>query len=135
MTGDESAFDQGSLMFVRQARKLEVLAQTQSFFSGKQHSSPPPHPLPFGLWGGVLRDVACRDKNGCVGDKQMSGKVRCENARKGKWTSAAHFRARQTKTASYEVFWAVPHFRQSNLYICCFFQVYISDNIVFQEIE
>ena len=82
MTGDESAFYQSSLLFVRQARKLEVLAQTQSFFSGQQNSSPPPNPLP--LWGGVLRDFACRGKNGSVGDKQMSSKVRCENARKGK---------------------------------------------------
>ena len=83
MTGDESAFYQSSLLFVRQARKLEVLAQTQSFFSGQQHSSPPP-PYPLPLWGGVLRDFACRGKNGSVGDKQMSSKVRCENARKGK---------------------------------------------------
>ena len=83
VTGDESAFDQSSLLFVWQARKLELLAQTLVFlWSTTLLPPPPPPPLP--LWGGVLRDVACRDKNGCVGDKQMSSKVRCENARKGK---------------------------------------------------
>ena len=47
ITGDESAFDQSSLLFVRQARKLEVLAQTV-VFSCQQHSSTPPPPAPLG---------------------------------------------------------------------------------------
>lgn len=120
MTGDESAFYQSSLLFVRQARKLEVLAQTQSFFSGQQHSSPPPPPTP------------CPFGEECCVTLRAEAKTAAWETSKWVAKSGAKTRAK----ASERVPLIVALDKQNRqLRRSCFFLLYVSDNFVFQEMK
>jgi len=73
------------------SQPFESSTQTQSFLSGQQRSSLPHSPFPFGEECCVTRQNRLR------GRQASEWQVRCESARKGKWTSAAHNKNHQLR--------------------------------------
>ena len=96
--------------------------------SNAPSSLTPPSPLG--------RSVAGRDKNGCVGDKQISSKSGAKTRVKASKRAPLIFRAGQTKTSSYAGFLSCATLSSKHLNAFVFFlQLYISDNFVLQEME
>lgn len=77
----------------------------------------PPSPTPPSPLG---RIVAWRDKNGCVGDKQMCSKSGAKTRVKASERAPPIFALGKQKPPVTQAFWAVPHFPQ-NILIHLFF--------------
>lgn len=110
-TGDERAFNQNSMWFVRRARKFS--AQTQSFLFGQQRSSLPHSPSPFG-------EECCltlRDQTNTAAGETSKWVTKSGAKTRAKACEIAPliFALNKQKPSATQAFWAVPHFPQNNL--------------------